>query len=100
MVYQKMANFAPVMQYLKPALRHLYLLLPFWAACNAPGAPLDADTRLYIDSTVVAQSRRAQAEIDSLCRLSRNTELPRLVDSLKRHRLQEIEEKLKTIPKQ
>jgi hypothetical protein len=37
--------------------------------------------------------------MDTLCQQRRSAELPRLVDSIRAHRLREIQEQLKTIPK-
>lgn len=68
-------------------------------ACGSPNTPLDADTRIRIDSIANAQIARAQLEYDSLCKAVLLTELPRLVDSIKQIRLREIEEQLKTVPK-
>ncbi|MFN0035602.1 MAG: hypothetical protein ACKVUS_11080 [Saprospiraceae bacterium] len=81
-----------------------YLLLPTATvlcllACGSPNTPLDADTRLRIDSIANAQIARAQVEHDSLCKAAHITQLPHLVDSIKQIRLREIEEQLKTVPK-
>ncbi|MEQ1745029.1 MAG: hypothetical protein ABMA02_06375 [Saprospiraceae bacterium] len=73
----------------------LYLL----TSCGSSGTPLDADTRDRIDSTAAAQIRLAQLELDSLCVVRRAAELPRMVDSIKQKRLQEIERQLRTLPK-
>ncbi|MBL7797702.1 MAG: hypothetical protein JNJ90_14500 [Saprospiraceae bacterium] len=70
-----------------------------FAACDSANAPLDAGTRQQIDSTVAAQVRLTRIELDSLCVVQRSTELPRLVDSIKQKRLQEIERQLRTVPK-
>jgi len=69
------------------------------AACDSVGAPLDAGTRQRIDSTAAAQIRLTRLELDSLCARERSTELPRLVDSIKQKRLQEIERQLRTVPR-
>jgi hypothetical protein len=69
------------------------------SACNAPNAPLDADIRQRIDSLVTAQNRAAQLEIDTMCKRAMITELPHLVDSIKKVRQQEIAEQLKRVPK-
>ena len=68
-------------------------------ACGAQETPLDADTRMRIDSISNAQISKAQVEHDSLCRAAKITQLPLLVDSIKKIRLREIEEQLKTVPK-
>ena len=68
-------------------------------ACGSPNTPLDASTRIRIDSIVNVQISRAQLEQDSLCKLAQVTQLPHLVDSIKQIRLREIEEQLKTLPK-
>ncbi len=68
-------------------------------ACGAQETPLDADTRTRIDSISNAQIAQAQVEHDSLCRAAKITQLPLLVDSIKKIRLREIEEQLKTVPK-
>lgn len=71
----------------------------FAPACGSPNAPLDADTRHYIDSTVTKTNRAIQTEIDSQCNLAMTRDLPRLVDSIKKVRQREIEEQLKRIPR-
>jgi hypothetical protein len=75
------------------------LLLLLLTACGDSNAPLDARTRQAIDSISSAEIALARRELDTLCQQSRLTELPRLVDSIKQHRLREIEEQLKTIPR-
>ena len=85
----------------RPALRHrpLLLLLLLLPACGPNDKPLDADTRQAIDSTATAQINALRGELDTLCRQRKAAELPHLVDSIKAHRMREIEEQLKTIPK-
>lgn len=98
----------------RPALRRVKLLLPtatatatatatvtalFFLSCGLQNAPIDADTRLRIDSTSNAQIAQAQLYYDSLCKSAQLTLLPHLVDSIKQVRLREIEAQLKTIPK-
>ena len=68
-------------------------------ACGSQNTPLDADTRIRIDSTANAQIAKAQVEHDSLCKIAQITILPHLVDSIKKIRMREIEEQLKTVPK-
>ena len=68
-------------------------------ACGAPDTPIDAETRMRIDSIANAQIAKAQMEHDSLCKNAKITLLPHLVDSIKKIRLLEIEEQLKTVPK-
>ena len=68
-------------------------------SCDGPSTPLDAATRMRIDSTTTTQIRLARTELDSLCVVQRTTVLPRLVDSIKQKRLQEIERQLRTVPK-
>lgn len=83
-------------------MRPLFVLLfAAWAlaSCTGPDAPLDADTRQRIDSTVISQERLSRIEIDSMCAQRERTDLPRLVDSFKQLRLREIQEQLKTVPK-
>ena len=85
-----------------PALfRPGWLALPLLCilACGNPNAPLDADTRQAIDSISSAHIRQARESLDSTCKTRRATELPRLVDSIKQQRLQEIREQLKTVPR-
>lgn len=77
----------------------LWLSLIVLNACGNPNVPLDADTRQAIDSISSEQIRVARAELDTLCQQRHATELPRLVDSIKRVRLREIQEQLKTVPK-
>jgi len=82
-------------------MRHfgMLLLLLLFSACDGPDTPLDADTRSRIDSIANAQMRQARIDIDSMCVRREKTDLPRLVDSFKQVRLQEIQEQLKTITK-
>lgn len=68
-------------------------------ACGGSGAPLDADTRLTIDSTANAQINRARIELDSLCTVAERTQMAHLVDSIKKVRIMEIEKQLKSVPK-
>lgn len=68
-------------------------------ACSGSNQPLDAATRQAVDSLSTAQIRQARADLDSLCLQQRTTVLPQMVDSIKKHRLREIEEQLKTVPK-
>lgn len=79
----------------------LILLLPLLLlpACGPTDKPLDADTRQAIDSIATAQINEVRMEMDTLCQQRRLAELPRLVDSIRAHRLREIQEQLKTIPK-
>lgn len=74
-------------------------LLTTLTSCSRSERPLDADTRQAIDSISSVQISLARKEMDSLCQQRRLTELPRIVDSIKQKRLQEIERQLKTIPK-
>ena len=62
-------------------------------------APLDADTRASIDSISAVQISHARKELDSLCLVAEKTVLPQIIDSIKRHRLQEIEQQMKSVPK-
>lgn len=78
--------------------RFLLILSLSWAACGQSGTPLDADTRQKIDSISVVQIRTARAEMDSLCGIERRVALPRLVDSIKQKRLNEIRNQLKSVP--
>jgi hypothetical protein len=68
-------------------------------ACGSQNTPMDADTRMRIDSIANAQIAQAQVLHDSLCKAAERTHLPYLVDSIKKIRLREIEEQLKTVPK-
>ncbi len=68
------------------------------SACGGE-APMDADTRTTIDSTATSQISLARQQLDSLCTAAEKTELPQLVDSIKKLRLREIEEQLKNITK-
>ncbi len=77
----------------------LLLLLPLLTACGSPDTPIDADTRLRIDSIAAAQTRLAQRELDSLCKSERTALMPLLVDSIKQVRQKEIEEQMKTVPR-
>lgn len=69
------------------------------AGCGNSNTPLDADTRSRIDSIANVRIALAQKENDSLCKAAQTTILPQLVDSLKKERLREIQEQLKTVPK-
>ena len=74
------------------------LLIVWLSACNGK-VPLDAPTRNAIDSTATAHIAKARVEIDSMCAVTEQNKMPFWIDSIKKIRLQEIEEKLKTIPK-
>ena len=76
----------------------LIAALAFYA-CGETQAPLDADTRIKIDSTILAQTTKARQEIDSLCKAAEQTQLPMLVDSIKKVRKKEIEAQLRTVPR-
>ncbi len=76
-----------------------YVVLLLCSACDPVAAPLDADTRLRIDTTVQAINRKAQLEIDSQCKQAQLTVLPKLIDSIKQVRKREIEAQLRSIPK-
>lgn len=73
-------------------------LLQTFTSCGGE-APIDAETRMEIDSTVAAQSNYARKELDSLCVVYEKTLLPQMIDSIKKVRLKEIERQLKTVPK-
>jgi hypothetical protein len=68
-------------------------------ACGGSSAPLDADTRMTIDSTANAQINKARIELDSLCKVAERTQMAHLVDSIKKVRLMEIEKQLKSVPR-
>jgi hypothetical protein len=74
-------------------------LLAVLAACGGANTPLDADTRQQIDSLANEGITRTRLEVDSLCQQAQHTQLPHLVDSIKKIRLREIEEQLRTVPK-
>lgn len=80
-------------------LSAIVLALGLLTGCGNQNTPLDADTRKLIDSLTVVGIRQARSEIDSSCALQRRERMPILIDSLKKRRLQEIEEKLKSIPR-
>jgi hypothetical protein len=69
------------------------------AACGGANTPLDADTRQEIDSLANEGITRTRLEIDSLCQQAQAAQLPHLVDSIKKIRLREIEEQLRTVPR-
>ena len=71
----------------------------FLQACGSSSTPLDADTRIRIDSIANAEIAKAQVLQDSLCKAEKMTVLPRLVDSIRKVREREIEQQLKTVPK-
>ena len=68
-------------------------------ACGSQNTPLDADTRIRIDSIANAEIAKAQVRQDSLCKVAQTTRLPQMIDSIKKIRLREIEEQLKTVPR-
>jgi hypothetical protein len=68
-------------------------------SCGGKNTPLDAETRIAIDSTANAQIELARKEIDSLCVVAEKTQMKQLVDSIKAVRLQEIQEQLKSVPR-
>jgi hypothetical protein len=76
-----------------------FCLCGLHTGCDSASAPLDAATRQRIDSTATAQIRQTRLELDSLCAVQRSTELPRLVDSIKQKREEEIARQLQTVPK-
>ncbi|HAD13122.1 MAG TPA: hypothetical protein DCF33_11890 [Saprospirales bacterium] len=76
-----------------------FLAAGLMSGCGNNSAPLDAETRSRIDSIANAHVALAQKKYDSLCIVAQTTVLPGLVDSLKKERLREIQEQLKTIPK-
>lgn len=69
------------------------------AACGSPDTPLDAETRQTIDSIAVVRINLLRSEMDTLCNQRRVAELPHLIDSIKQHRMREIQDQLKTVPK-
>ena len=75
----------------------LVVALYFLPACGGPEAPLDAGTRQRIDSIAAAQIRELRVALDSQCQAERTVQLPVLMDSIRRVRLREIEEKLRSI---
>ncbi len=76
------------------------IIILFLSACGeGPQKPVDGKTRQVIDSIVGVEQRKMHAELDSICRLQHRTVLPALVDSIKKIRLKEIEEQMKTVPK-
>lgn len=78
------------------------ILIPMaviWAGCGSSGTPLDAETRLEIDTTVSNQLLYVRKEMDSVCRDYEKQHLKELVDSIKKVREEEIARQLKTIPK-
>lgn len=77
----------------------IVLATGFLTGCGNTNTPLDADTRSRIDSIANLQISLAQKSQDSLCKVAQTTTLPHLIDSLKKERLREIQEQLKTLPK-
>jgi hypothetical protein len=69
-------------------------------ACGSTETPLDADSRMAIDTLSTQEIRLLRTQLDSQCLQARQTELPRLVDSIKQRRLREIQEQLKSVPQQ
>ncbi len=74
------------------------LIAAVFSACGSE-APMDANTRATIDSTATSQISLARIALDSSCAAAEKTQLPLLVDSIKKVRLREIEEQLKDIRK-
>lgn len=68
-------------------------------SCGSQDTPLDAETRIRIDSIANAEIARSQVMHDSLCRAAESTLLPKLVDSIARLRREQIQRQLKTIPR-
>ncbi len=75
------------------------LLFGFFSACDGASAPIDAETRQAIDSISSAQMAILRVEMDTQCAQRHKTELPLLIDSIRQHRLKEINEKLKGVGK-
>lgn len=69
------------------------------AACGSPNTPLDAETRQTIDSIAVVRINVLREQMDTVCNQRRVAELPHLIDSIKQHRVREIQDQLKTVPK-
>lgn len=69
------------------------------AGCGTTSTPLDAETRLEIDTTVSNQLLYVRKETDSICREYEKQHLEELVDSIKKVREAEIARQLKTIPR-
>lgn len=92
-----MHNGNPFLNIFAAALALAGLLL--LASCSSNN-PIDAETRILIDSTANAQIFKARKELDSLCSVQEKQLMPHLVDSIKQVRLREIEQQLKSIPKQ
>ena len=69
------------------------------AGCGPSGTPLDAETRLEIDTTASNQILYVRKEMDSICRDYERQNLKALVDSIKKVREEEIARQLKTIPR-
>ena len=67
--------------------------------CGPTSTPLDAETRLEIDTTVSNQLLYVRKETDSICREYEKQHLEELVDSIKKVREAEIARQLKTIPR-
>lgn len=77
----------------------LVLVAVIWGGCGSAGSPLDAETRLEIDTTVSNQLLYVRKEMDSVCLEYEKQHLKELVDSIKKVREEEIARQLKTIPK-
>lgn len=69
------------------------------ASCFSSSKPMDPSTRQAIDSISNAEIARIQTEMDSLCKLHRITDMPRLIDSVKQQRLKQIQEQLRNVAK-
>ena len=67
-------------------------------SCDQAKKPIDGKTRRTIDSARAEAIRLHRPLVDSLCDEMREELLPVYIDSIRRVREQEIEEKLKDIP--
>lgn len=68
-------------------------------SCGVRETPLDAETRIRIDSIVNAQIARLQVMHDSLCSAAQTNLLPKLVDSIAHIRREQVQRQLKSIPR-
>ncbi|MCS6928710.1 MAG: hypothetical protein NZM43_04345 [Saprospiraceae bacterium] len=68
------------------------------SGCTDVHTPLDPKVRHRIDSTYLVRLQKVREELDSLCAQERLRRLPELMDSIRRRRLREIEQKLRPLP--
>jgi hypothetical protein len=77
----------------------IFLIIILFVSCGESNVPLDAEARRMVDSLASAEIGVERRTIDSLCKEQHTHVLPVLVDSIKKVRVEQIKEQLKSIPK-